>query len=368
MVYLLLVVMGLLTLTTLAAAMAAGGSPSRKSFVHPLTCFVFSAYVVGYAAVANSDVLDRLFYTQDLERASPVPLVGIFDDSVFVPRAGDDPLYVGLLWLLSRFGTSTVVFFSGVAIVCLIVYIFPLTKVLASWQLAFVLIVTVALGPFTSYTSIVARQGIAMSLIFAGLIMAAALNRLLLCLFLMGLGCLFHWSALPFALIAILVCWIRPRLRVVLISWGAMAVLFLAKAQESVMGPLTAFIPKYGNYTSAELASVYVGGTNRLDFFAVSLAMGIVFLFFERKLDLPEWYSLLVKAYWGMNALFLLMGYVYYSDRLAAFSWFLAPILLAAPVYAAESSRARNISALVLLSAIVIAFTIGPLHGLTTAL
>ncbi|WP_159451123.1 EpsG family protein [Janibacter indicus] len=360
---LLVVAVTVAGLTTLAAMASPDGSELRASAAHRIGVAVFALYVVWFSAVSNNDVLDRRFYTEDLERASYVSFSDTLNSNIFQTRAGDDLLYVAFIGVLSRFGTTTEAFFSGVAIACLFVYIWSLSKILNSWQVAFVMLTTIALGIFTSYTSIVARQGISMSLIFASLIVASALERRKLGLLLAIIGCLFHWSALPFAAVALISVrpWIKPRL--VLTAWAGMAILFVTNTQEAALGPLVRYIPKYGDYTSSELAEVYTGGTNRTDFLLASLGLGVIFLIFQKMLEVPRWYGSLLKSYWAMNSLFLLMGYVYYSDRLAAFSWFLAPILLAAPAYATNSRRSRNFGALVLLGSVFIAFAAGPLSG-----
>lgn len=356
----LAVFVALVILTITLAPLAAEGSSLRAAPHQAPLLAALVGLVVVYSLVANTTVLDRLFYTTDLERASGVSFSELFNRAAFEPTAGTEPVYLILLWVMSRFGTTTSVFFLFIALTTSLLYLWPLVRLLDWWKATFVFVLALALGTFTSYTSIVARQSIAMSLMSAAICWGLIGRRTQLAVALAVVASLAHWSALPFAAVVLLSLRITVPLRVALVGWLGCAALFVTGSQTRVLGGLTAYLPKQDLYTSSSLASVYTGGVNRLDFLAFGAAMLLAFLAMRWWLDVPEWYTPVLVVFIGFNAIFLLGGFVYYSDRLAAYSWYLAPLLAAAPLVSRSSTRSRTMGAIVAVAAGGLAVVSGP--------
>ncbi|MDF2144156.1 EpsG family protein [Knoellia sp. p5-6-4] len=326
-----------------------------------LTFAILTTLIVMFAAYGNSTVWDRAFYTYDVIRVHDVSLPQLFDERQFSTGAGDESPYLLFIWMVSQIGTSTRTFYLSVVAVCLSVYLYALKRKFHLLEINYILLLTISFSVFTSYTSLVARQGISMSLIFAGVATYAfGARRSIVSIGLLTLGTLVHWSALPFTLAAIAARWTQLTLKRTLSIWGASVMAFLFQAQTSLLGPLVKFVPKFDEYTSASLSGVYASGTNRIDFLALSALYLAAALAFRQWLLLPAWYDLILKTYVLMNSLFLLFGFVYYSDRLVAYSWFLAPVLLSAPAFAQPSAKRIPFGLLILGGSLVMGFTIGP--------
>jgi hypothetical protein len=349
----------LVVVTVAATTVTTEGSAVRAPIHQVPLVAGLVAVVVGYSLMANTTVLDRLFYTEDLSRASGRSLPELFDPASFAPNA-TEPIYLVLLWFMAQFGTSTAVFYLVIALASSILYLWPVISLLGWWRATYVFLLALVLGTFTSYTSIVARQSIAMALLSAAICWGLIGRRRTLALLLAVAAALTHWSAAPFALAVIVLMRVRVPVRVALAVWGICALLFVTGSQARVLGPLTAYIPKQQDYTASSLASVYTGGVNRLDFLAASAAMLGLFLLAQHLLDLPEWYARVLVAFTVFNAVFLLGGFVYYSDRLAAYSWYLAPLLAAAPIVSRPSAKSRTMGVMVAVAAGGLAVLSGP--------
>lgn len=360
MVVVIAVFLAVVVVTMCVAPLAVERSPFRSSAHQAPLLLGLVVVVVVYSLIANTSVLDRLFYTYDLQRVSGVPLSQLFDPAAFKATAGTEPAYLLLLWVMSRFGTTTAVFFVFIAVTSSVLYLWPLVRLLGWWTATYVFMLALALGTFTNYTSIVARQSVAMALLSAALCWAVIGRRHTLALALAVAACLIHWSAIPFALVLLVVARFRVPLRLALVAWVVAAAAFLTHSQALLLGGLTAYVPKFSSYTSTSLASVYGGGVNRVDFFALGAAMLIGFLVLRRFLDLPDWYTRALVVFIGYNTIFLLGGFVFYSDRLAAYSWYLAPLLGAAPVLARATSTARVLAVCVALAGLAAATFAGP--------
>ena len=359
MVVALAVFLALVVLTVAATTVTAEESPVRSP-IHQFPLIAgLVAVVVGYSLVANTTVLDRLFYTEDLSRASGRSLPELFDPASFAPNA-TEPLYLVLLWFMAHFGTSTAVFYVVIALASSVLYLWPMISLLGWWRATYVFLLALALGTFTSYTSIVARQSIAMALLSAAICWGLIGRRRTLALGLAVAAALTHWSAAPFAVLVLVLMRFRVPVRAALAVWGACALLFVTGAQARLLGPLIAYIPKQQDYTSSSLAAVYTGGVNRLDFLAFSAALLGLFLLARRFLDTPEWYTRVLVVFIAFNAVFLLGGFVYYSDRLAAYSWYLAPLLAAAPLVSRPSPRSRTMGVMIAVAAGGLAVLSGP--------
>jgi len=77
------------------------------------------------------------------------------------------------------------------------------------------------------------------------------------------------------------------------------------------------------------------------------------------------WYARLVLFYCTLNTYFLLFGFIYFSDRLAAYSWTLAPLVLATPFAYPKAPVGRLLTVLFVIAVLAFGFTIGPFQQMT---
>jgi hypothetical protein len=119
-------------------------------------------------------------------------------------------------------------------------------------------------------------------------------------------------------------------------------------------------IPGLNEYVNTSLNRDYRGGVNRRDFFLFSVVILVLGLLALWKGAPTPWYSRLIAIYCVLNTYFLLFGFILYSDRLAAYSWTLAPLILATP-FAEPRTGVGRVSTIAFTTAVVaIGFTIGP--------
>jgi hypothetical protein len=176
---------------------------------------------------------------------------------------------------------------------------------------------------------------------------------------------LMHWSAIPIALTIALLTFVRVRLRVLVAVWGVVAILFLTGVQERLLGPVAEIIPGLSDYTNPTLNQEYTGGVNRRDFLIFSLVILVVGLIAVRRGTPTPWYPRLMAFYVTLNIYFLLFGFILYSDRLAAYSWTLAPLVLATPFAYPKSTIGRIGTVGFVASAIAYGFVRGPFQQMT---
>lgn len=330
-------------LWTIGLIAAPAGSPVRLRINTILPLATFGVFIIVFAVSANSGVMDRFVYTTELQAISEKGIVGAFETSLDVVR---EPLYVLFLWLVSTGGESTVWLYFWVGVACTAAYLFSIVKLFSWWQAPLILLTTLSVGIITGYASLVIRQGLSMAILFSAVCLVLAGRRVRWwCALLIG-AALLHWSAIPAAVVIFVLARTTVRLRWALVAWVVASVLFLTGLQSQILQPIAKFIPQVASYTNGSLVYAYAGGVNRLDFFVYSFAVLSVGLLALRFGVTPSWYSKLVVIYVFLNIYFLLFGFISYSDRLAAYSWSLAPLIFATPFAAPSSVAARFVTAM----------------------
>lgn len=326
----------------------------------PLLLLAILAVV--FAVKANAGLLDRVVYTRDLESISGHTLTEAFRLRLPTKR---EPFYILFMWIISGYAQTAAWFYLCVGIACSVIFLIAMLWLAPWWQVPLIWLTTLALGTFTAYASLVARQGLSMAFMFAAvcLILGAARSRWWIML--LVASALMHWSAIPVALAVALVTFARVRLRVAVALWGAAATLFLTGVQERALGPVAAMLPGMSHYTDPGLSAVYRGGVNRLDFFLFSLGILAVGLLAVRRGAPTPWYPQLVVLYCTLNVYFLIFGFIEYSDRIAAYSWTLAPLVVAIPFANPRSTMGRLATVGFLSAIMAYGFLMGPFLQMT---
>lgn len=315
---------------------------------------------VGYADNSASTVADRPIYVQEFrnqDRASTPWVSGLFRQ---------DRLFSLFLWGLARVAPATeVVLYVTVTTVVLLCYLAAARLLLPEWATLAALITLQAMGLVTSYAGVAIRQGLAMSC----LVVAVALyargsggKRSVLAL-LLGAG-LLHWSAIAPAIGLLLLSWRTPSFRSLILIWSTLAGAFLAGLPERVYAGLETSLPSVDGYSSIAAFGDYPGGANRLDFLALSAAFIVIAIVGRRYIGPDDKLQRLVAAYVLLNAMFLLLGFIAFSDRLAAYSWFLGPLLVWYPL----SRKSTDSSVAWSMLGLVAVIAVGALAGNLTQL
>lgn len=333
---------------------------ARVNVVIPL--LILSVFAVIFAMKGNEGLTDRTVYTNELQTIAGHSLGQTFGLTFQTAR---EPFYVLFMWVVSNGGQQTAWLYFCVGTACAVTYVAAILKLVPFWQAPLIWLTTLALGFFTSYASLVARQGLSMAMLFAAVCLILRGSRSWWWLILLTAAALTHWSAIPIAVTIALMTFLDIRLRVLVAVWGAAAILFLTHAQERLLGPVSGLVPGLTNYTDPSFADQYLGGVNRDDFLLFSLGILAVGLVAIWKGTPPDWYPRLIVFYCALNTYFLLFGFISFSDRVAAYSWTLAPLVLATP-FANRRSRIGRLGTVAFVTVVIaFGFVIGPFSQMT---
>lgn len=302
-------------------------------------------------------------------------------------RAGDFLGYVKALAQVKHFGISGTtaigfdggfrVFLAGVAALstdawvlkAIVALLIIVNFSLAATRLhppgaAVIVVFGLSLFPFVpNYAANTLRQGLAISFILLAVALVVSRTG---SAWAPGASCalalLMHTSSAIPALIIAAVYFGRAPWKAVVGIWLTLAALFLTGLNDAILGGLVARAGRYALYLDAQSLRAYGGGTNRFDFFAITACICVLAVWHRHRArhlspaqheraNKMAVITLLFSSY------FLALGFVPYSDRLAAYSWFLAPVLLAD--FFLESSSPRLGRALYLLSVLALAVAAG---------
>lgn len=305
---------------------------------------LFSLIIFVGVKISNIDlnaITDLSLYFREYASYSKMSLV----DSLKL--SDKEPLFITCHWLLSHISISPVFFKISIWALFIVFFLLALRKIFVPWQLLIVFFSYITYFIFFGYVLNTMRQGLAISLlIFA--ITTLMINKKCNGSFLIAiiLAPLFHFTSLPLSIALLGLSIFKLRLKVLLGFWGLSAVLFILNLNSKLLGGFNSSV--VDSYSTDKAMEYYVGGTNRVDFLIFSslwIIIGILYLKYSSKNN--ESYRILVKAYVIFNTYFLLMGFVAFSDRLAAYSWFLAPLLIWEPVL--KSNKPSRVLILIIL-------------------
>lgn len=331
----------LATLWVLAYALVKDVSPFRHwvNALFPIGVLVGITTVI--AAGSNYDVVDKSRYAIEFEALSFASLPEAFYTSM---TDGREPAFLLYNWLIGTFTHDPHVYFLVTAAVCSLMLITALWILLGSgWQTALVFYLTFCFGFFIDYSSFLLRQGLSISFLFLALALILRGVKPLWVVLLLGIGVLFHWSAAVPAALIFLVALFRLRTDILLGVWVLFSLSYFTGMNSRLAEPLGSHVEQVEVYADPALAQSYAGGTNRPIFWVLS-AGPLAFAYAARRRfsELPEWYSTLCNAFLLLNCYYLCLGFVYFSDRLAAYSWSTVPVLVALP-FIRYAGRARAV-------------------------
>ncbi|UZD62011.1 EpsG family protein [Brevibacterium sp. JSBI002] len=297
--------------------------------VLPLVSLVLINTIV--AAVSNYEISDKAIYSMEFQILSFAPADEIF---YTYTAEGREPAFLILSWLIGLFTHDPKVYFFVVALLGSTIMAAALLWLLRSaWQVTLVYYITFCFGFFTGYSSYLLRQGLSLAFIILGLVALCRRTRLWKMLVLLAVASLFHWSAIPAALFILGVRLLPKAPTAFLIAvWTLFSLLYLSGLNATLLAPFASSSEELETYTDPANADLYTGGTNRLDFWILGFCVVVFGYVVLRKFDnLPEWYGQLFHAFVLLNTYYLALGFVYYSDRVAAYSWSIVPLVLVVP-------------------------------------
>lgn len=307
---------------------------NNKCIANTLTMLLV---VLGSVAIVVDGVSgDMIRYMRTWEYARNSTLVGFFGSHGF------EPGFLLFQWITSRLFSSPYMWQIVVAL-CIWWLIYLASKrIFYKEHLAYVFFCSINLFYFWSFSTNVVRQGLAVGIIL--LSVAFFLNhKPKIATLLILLAFLFHNSAI-IGLVLLPLYKFDLSVRNLLWVWVISVVAFLLGVNNVVASFLFRLVnlslrkDYLSVYTSSSITLRYLGGVNRIDFLLFSafwIVWGVVakkyFVQNDRAFD---W---LFKCYIAFNSIFLLLGFMAYSDRIAGYSWMLTPFLLAYPCLNSKS-------------------------------
>jgi hypothetical protein len=300
-----------------------------------------AAVAIASSATAKFRVSDQFVYARLFRD------LGLLDSP---QQAGTDTdfLFVWAIWALGHVvPTHPALLFGAVATALATAYLFACYRILSPWAALAAWMTLIASGWFASYSVVAIRQGLAIACLMAAvaIVVTSDGSRVLLYSLLL-LAPLFHWSATIPALLAALVSLRDVSVRLVALTWCGLAIAFLLDVQQRLFGRFEQELPRMAEYLAPGSFRSYEAGGNRLDFLLVSAAFVAIGLLGRRLLGRDKTLDRLLVILVTFNCYYLAFGFVAFSDRIAAYSWFIAPLLTWYVL-----SRTRNVA----LSTVIIA-------------
>lgn len=314
----------------LVSALTPKNSLLKNRIMSNSIIFTMIAFMIAYIPFLDVYVSDMVRYVAAYQNMSSLSLSQIINIYEW------EPLFLITQWFISRFSENPVIYVLFTYIMFILILYKTIKKIFLPWQRMFVVFVFLCFPFFYMYVFDGIRQGLAIMLLMLGISYWTEKKNSLkfyLCLIASGL---FHDTAFIMAIIIIIVFLFKLKLRTLLSIWGVTAILFLTG--------LNAKILNFDFFRSIVYIAIYAdpnsikqfGEVNKLNFFVFTsfFLFASLFLYKYIKLEKAQMkiYSLIIKCYIGFSAVFLLFGFIAYSNRIAMYSWFLIPLLICYPV------------------------------------
>lgn len=274
-----------------------------------------------------------------------------------------DILFFFVQWLMSKITTNPTALLTALWMLFILPLLLSIKRIFNPWERNIVLLGYLCFPFFYSYATVALRQGIAITVVILTLVWAIQGKPLKKIIPLAIAAGLFHWSAFIFSFIILLNRKFNFRFRSTVIVWFLAALMFLTDSQQILLSPVIELIPDVDAYTSSAVNARYSGGTNRLDFLLFSFFWLVVFKIFHVFINRDFTYYHLLNSYVLFNSVYLILGFVAFSDRIASYSWMLIPLLTFYPIL--KSNKGRGLASLVAILFLIIGLVTGSVLSLS---
>lgn len=305
---------------------------------------------------------------RDLNYIDTTAYVRVFTDMRYVSLADSfnyfkgEKLFNSISWFVAQVTDNPRVYLFVLWSLFIIPFVGMLKQLFVPRHMAIVFFTYLNFIFFREYSTNVLRHGIAISFIMYALSLWVAGDKKKIKLYTsIILAALFHWSSIPFALILLmLTSRFKVKLKGLVLVWVTLATLFLTNINTQILRPIWRFVPNIDLYTQSSTVSAYAGRVNRIDFLAFSGAWVVIGLVLYLFIYREDNYLKILKVYILFNSVFLLLGFVAYSDRISIYSWFLIPLLIWYPIFNSKRYSA-TLSYLIILLFFVVGYVTGVL-------
>lgn len=233
-------------------------------------------------------------------------------------------------WLLAQLTKSPQILYFSIWMIFASSLIYLLKTLLNSWQTLFLFLAYLLYFITFSYITNTIRQGLTISMMFIAIASLIKKNNRQFYISIL-LAPLFHSSAIVISILLLMLYKTTFKLKTFNIIWSILAMTYISGTNQVLSSPFRSLLGDFSVYGSEQARILYGGGTNRLDFFIFSLFFVIYSNYISLKIR-DQQFEILTKIYIAFNSLFLIFGFIAFSDRLASYSWFLIPILIFYPL------------------------------------
>lgn len=253
----------------------------------------------------------------------------------FLAGRTSDPGFSVFQYALAKASSDQRLLMGAIALVICLSFWLAIRLLLSPAPAVVVFFATTIFPFFAFYVANTARQGMAVALIVFALCAVCRNTRWmrLVAAFLLMVAVSLHLSAaLPAAAVVLMMLRV-PSVKASLWVWLASALLYMTGLNAQLLSFVAIADERFAQYSDFQAISGYAGGTNRLDFFALSavLVIAVLWLHARSETGMPgdeRIARILVSSFLLFNAVFLCLGFLAFSDRTAAYSWLMTPLVI----------------------------------------
>ncbi|WP_407082989.1 EpsG family protein [Paenibacillus polygoni] len=293
--------------------------------------------MVAYIPSLNVYVSDMIRYVDTYQQMNNLGLFQIFQYFSW------EPLFLIMQWTISRFSTNPSTFVVISFILYFMIMYISINRIFLQWQRMYVVFLFLSYPFFYDYIFNGMRQGFAMMFILLAIGFWIEKPHTIKFYLSIITAALFHTTSIIFSAVLLFVLVFNIRLKPLLIIWSIIAFLYFTGLNNLISR--FSFIHNfeyYNTYTNSNIIEGFGGSTNKITFLLFSFFFLVISIYFYNKLDMEDInkkiYSHILKIYLAFNSVFLLFGFIAFSNRLSAYSWHLIPILVVYPLVHKKSS------------------------------
>jgi len=289
--------------------------------------FVFVSVTIVF--ILNPPSSDMFRYLRVLNNMKYVKFLEAFDITRF------EGLFTIYLWLVARISTNQVFFMVLNLLIILSLMLLALRKIISLNALMLIAFGYMSLFTFYNLTTNILRQGFASAFVIFSIVCLIK-NKYFKSLILLIIATFFHTSAV-IVLPLLIVKKFNYQLKSILIIYVFSAFMMFSGLNSIVLNIFqlvdsTIIGSSIVSYSQESIIERY-GPTNRFDFFIFNtfwLVLGL--LAYKYLINKDAIYKLIISFYAILTSIFMILGFIAYSDRIAAYSWILIPLVLVYPV------------------------------------
>lgn len=297
--------------------------------------------------IVDSNYADRVVYSRIFREFKHLSLGEIFGSY------SQEPLFMIITKLISMLTDDEMIYYTMIYLIFLITLFKGLKMIFMNKYHIYAFIVFVNFGIYYGYVLNGLRQGLAMSLII--LTIGYALKRKPIKMIIVSFSAiLFHYSSIPIVIFVIILSYFRNfKIKYFIIIYIVFFLLYITGFNQYLFSSIK--ISSLDEYSNRDLIDRF-GGSNKINFIIFNTFYLVIFSIFLKKNRKNEVFLFLYKSYILFSVYFMAFGFIAYSNRLSAYSWFLIPIITG---YIMVNSSSKLLVLLIALFVFILGYIFG---------